>query len=189
MLKYCGRNVLLLWFNENKGSGKEFCYRLTGKDSLMFLHNFMFIIDILEKDYTGMHSKHLHIHAFLCLCLRDSVTLFSRINITDRQASMLKKHCSNFVRGYSLFFSVNPTIWTLGYVVPVHTMEMKGKYGLGLGLNSMERREAKHIEIARYCKNTAYLHGWEQVFRHEYTSLIWLREKGYTNTKSQIILH
>jgi hypothetical protein len=71
---------------------------------------------------------------------------------------MLKQHCPDFVRGYKLFFSVNPTIWTLGYVVPVHTVEMKGKYGLGLGLNSMEGREAKHIAIPSYCKNTAYLY-------------------------------
>lgn len=63
-------------------------------------------------------------------------------------------------------------------------MEMKGKYGLGLGLSSMEGREAKHIAIARYCKNTAYLHRWEQVFRHEYVSLIWLREKGYNITNN-----
>ena len=56
---------------------------------------------------------------------------------------------------------------------------MKGKYGMGLGLNSMEGREAKHIAISRYSHNTAYLHRWEQIFRHEYISLIWLREKGY----------
>lgn len=179
-------NKVIRWFNETNGTGKEFDYRFTGKDSRMFLHNFMFLIDILEKDSTGMHSKHLHIHAFLCLCLRDSVSLFSRINITDRQVSMLKQHCSDFVRGYTLFFSVNPTIWTLGYVVPVHTMEMKGKYGLGLGINSMEGREAKHIAISRYCKNTAYLYRWEQVFRHEYISLIWLREKGYNISNTSL---
>ena len=56
---------------------------------------------------------------------------------------------------------------------------MKTKYGLGLGLNSMEGREAKHIAIAKYCTNTAYLYRWEQVFRHEYISLIWLRQQGY----------
>ena len=50
---------------------------------------------------------------------------------------------------------------------------------MGLGLNSMEGREAKHIAISRYSHNTAYLHQREQIFRHEYISLIWLREKGY----------
>ena len=56
---------------------------------------------------------------------------------------------------------------------------MKGKYGFGLGLNSMEGREAKHIAIAQYARNTAYRQRWEQIFLHEYISLIWLCEKGY----------
>ena len=97
-------NKVIRWFNETKGNGKEFDYRFTGKDSRMFLHNFMFLIDILEKDSTGMQSKHLHIHSFLCLCLRDAVSLFSRVNITDGQVTNLKQHCSDFVRGYTLFF-------------------------------------------------------------------------------------
>ena len=54
---------------------------------------------------------------------------------------------------------------------------------MGLALNSMEGREAKHIAISRYCNNTNYKSRWEQVFMHEYVSLIYLREKGYNNTK------
>ena len=56
---------------------------------------------------------------------------------------------------------------------------MKGKYGMGLGLNSMEGREAKHVAISRHSHNTTYLYRWEQIFPHEYISLIWLCEKGY----------
>ena len=40
--------------------------------------------------------------------------------------------------------------------MPAHTKDMFGKYGLGLGLNSMEGREAKHVSIARYCRNTEF---------------------------------
>ena len=130
----------------------------------MFLHNFMFLIDLLEEKSTGMVSKQLHIHAYLCLC--DAVSLFTRINISDEEVSTLQQHCNSFFHGYCLFFSVNPTVWTLGHVVPFHTKEMKSKYGMGLGLNSMEGREAKHIAISRYCRNTAYLYRWEQIFRH-----------------------
>ena len=43
----------------------------------------------------------------------------------------------------------------------------------------MEGREAKHIAIATYARNTTYQQRWEQIFLHEYISLIWLREKGY----------
>ena len=176
---------VIRWFNETRGNGKAFKYRFTGKDSRMFLHNFMFLIDLVEEKTLGMQSKQLHIHAYLCLCLRNAVSLFSRINISDEEVSSLEQHCCSFFCGYSLFFSVNPTVWTLGHVVPLHTKEMKGKYGMGLGLNYMEEREAKHIAISRYSRNTAYLYRWEQIFRHEYISLIWLRKKGY-NTKVNV---
>ena len=105
----------------------------------------------------------------------------------DEEVSELKTHCRNFYCGYCLYLNVNPTVWSLGNVVPVHTEEMKKIYGLGLGLNSMEGRESKHIAIAKYCANTAFLYRWKQVFRHEYISLIRLRQQGYNakvNTKT-----
>ncbi|CAB4036926.1 Hypothetical predicted protein, partial [Paramuricea clavata] len=55
------------------------------------------------------------------------------------------------------FFAHHPTAWTLGLVVPVHAKEMEVRYGMGLALNSMEGREAKHISIARYCTDTILL--------------------------------
>jgi hypothetical protein len=170
---------IIRWYDENAVS--TFTYRFTGKDSQMFLHNFMFLIDVLENGVSGKAGELLHVHAYLCLCLRNAVSLFSRVNITDERVLELKQHSTNFYRGYWLFFKVNPTVWTLGCVVPAHTQEMKQCYGLGLGLNSMEGREAKHIAISKYCVNTVYAHRWEQVFHHEYISLIWLQAHGYTN--------
>jgi hypothetical protein len=49
----------------------------------------------------------------------------------------------------------------------------------------MEGREAKHIAISKYAAKTAYIYRWGQVFRHEYISLVWLREHGY-NTKVKV---
>jgi hypothetical protein len=43
----------------------------------------------------------------------------------------------------------------------------------------MEGREAKHIAISRYAKNSTYGNRWQLIFRHEYISIIWLRERGY----------
>lgn len=56
---------------------------------------------------------------------------------------------------------------------------MKGKYGLGLGPNSMEGREAKHVFVSKYSNNTMFYSCWEQIFLHEFASLLWLRGKGY----------
>jgi hypothetical protein len=71
----------------------------------------------------------------------------------------------------------------LGNIIPEHATDMKVKYGKGLALNSMEGREAKHISISRYSKNTNFKARWEQIFQHEYVSLVWLGENGYNFEK------
>ena len=113
------------WFNKTGRKGKDFDYRFTGKDSRLFLHNFMFLIDVLEQVSTGMGKKVLHIHAYLCLCLHECISLFSRVTISDKQVSRLEEQCTSFYRGYNLFFNINSTIWTLGYVIPSHRKNMK----------------------------------------------------------------
>ena len=42
----------------------------------MFLHNFMFLIDVLESDALGKATKLLYIHAYMCFCLGNTVSLF-----------------------------------------------------------------------------------------------------------------
>lgn len=54
----------------------------------------------------------------------------------------------------AIFFHVNPTVWTIGHIVPAHAQDMKRKYGLGLGLNSIEGREGKHVFVSKYSNNT-----------------------------------
>ncbi len=115
---------IVRWFNDTGGNGKDFDYRFTGKDSRMFVHNFMYIIDILEGAAKGERALFIiHIHAYLCLCLRDAVSLFSRVNMTDRQVSDLESFCKSYYRGNCLYFHVNPTVWSLGNVVPQHTRD------------------------------------------------------------------
>ncbi|XP_068748992.1 uncharacterized protein [Montipora capricornis] len=97
----------------------------------------------------GREVTILHVIAYICLCLRDCVSLFSRIEITDEQVSELKAICTRYFRANAIFFHVNPTVWTIGHIVPAHTQDMKSKYGLGLALNSVEGREAKHVFISK----------------------------------------
>ena len=73
---------IIRWYDDYGNCGKDFDYRFTGKDSRLFLYNFMFLVDLLEK-ITPDKSEILHIHAYICLCLRNAVSLFSRVNITD----------------------------------------------------------------------------------------------------------
>ena len=173
---------IVRWFSETKALGKGFDYRFTGKDSRMFLHNFMTLISCVLPSVvtTDKHFISLHVIAYLCLCLRDCVSLFNRYEISEDQIAELKTQCHNYFKLNQLFFdhAISPTVWHIGYVVPSHTEDMLGKYGFGLALNSMEGREAKHIAISKYSKNTSFKCRWEQVFQHEYVSLIWLRERG-----------
>lgn len=177
---------IIRWFNETKATGKEFDYRFTGRDSRFFLYNFMMLISCVEcpaKKDTRQEAI-LHVLAYICLCLRECVSLFTRVNISDDQVAEIKKHCNNYFRARCLFLNyVNPTVWTLGNVVPSHVCEMKEKYGMGLGINSMEGREAKHVFIHKYFANTSYQCRWQQIFRHEYVTLVWLRERGYNISK------
>ena len=112
----------------------------------------MFLIDVLEGVAKGQSALlTIHVHAYLCLCLRDAVSLFSRVKLTDQQVSDLKFICTSYYRGHCLYVNVNPTVWSLGNVVPQHAKEMKAKYGLGLGLNSMEGREEKTQSHFKVC--------------------------------------
>ena len=54
---------------------------------------------------------------------------------------------------------------------------------MGLGINIMEGREAKHVALAKFARNTHHSNRWHHMFKHEFISLVWLRENGYDTTK------
>ena len=57
---------IIRWFNETKAAGKDFDYRFTGRDSRMFLHNFMFLVDSLSHKFdTNSQKFKLHVFAFI----------------------------------------------------------------------------------------------------------------------------
>ena len=45
---------------------------------------------------------------------------------------------------------VNPTVWTIGYAIPYHNDHFFKESRYGLGFNSMQGREAKHIKLEKY---------------------------------------
>ena len=150
------------WFNDGGHKGKSFDFRFTGKESRGFLKYFMFLIaSVMSCVPAGSSSEfHLHVLCYLCLTLKDCVSLFSRVDITTKHVSELSVLCKRYFRTYVLFFGFHPTVWTINHVVPAHTKEMRDKYGMGLGLNSMEGKEAKHIAIKK-CEHTSYHFRWQ----------------------------
>ena len=148
---------IVRWFDETKGNRKHFEYRFAGKDSRGFLHNFMYLLRAIEcKSNSESQQFKLHVLAFTCLSLHDAVSLFCRFAIEQKHLDQLDKVCSDFFYSCALFLHVNPTVWALGHVVPVHMREIFTKYGVGLSINSMEGREAKHQAIARYAQNSTF---------------------------------
>ena len=118
---------------------------------------------------------------FVGVKLRDAVSLYSRVEINTEQLKNLQILCQQFFNVFYLFLDgINPTIWTVGVAIPHHTSQLKEKLGYGLGLNSMQGREAKHVKLARYVQNTCNVKKssrWWTVFRHEFVSMVWLRER------------
>ncbi|KAK2562638.1 hypothetical protein P5673_014329 [Acropora cervicornis] len=167
------------WFADDRTRNKQLEYRFTGKESRLFCHNFMSIVEgVTMDDDQQSHTFKLHVFAYTGINLRDAVSLFSRVTISSEQIQSLSEVCSNFFRASALFLSATPTSWTIGHIVPAHARQIHQSLGMGLGVNTMEGREAKHIALAKFTRNTQFSNRWLQVFRHEYVSLVWLRENG-----------
>ncbi|KAK2547134.1 hypothetical protein P5673_033100 [Acropora cervicornis] len=167
------------WFADDRTRNRQLEYRFTGKESRLFCHNFMSIVEgVTMDDDQQSHTFKLHVFAYTGINLRDAVALFSRVTISSEQIQSLSEICSNFFRATSLFLSPTPTSWTIDHIVPAHARQIHQSLGMGLGVNTMEGREAKHIALAKFTRNTQFSNRWLQVFRHEHVSLVWLRENG-----------
>ena len=178
----CLANKTKQWFNETQGSGAESHYRFTGKDSRCFCHNSMRLIKWLscESD-SRKESQTVLTLPYLGVRLRDCVSLFNRFEITLGQIGQLSIACHEYFKISSLLLpsSVNPTVWTLGHIVPAHCHQVLEKYGQGLGMVTMEGQEAKHIFPKKLSENTTYQNRWVEIIRHEYVTLIWLPQHGF----------
>ena len=103
---------IIRWFDESRSGGKDFDYRFTGKDSRLFLQHFMLLISCLENDVKQGTRQEiiLHIFAYICLTLRNCVSLFTRVVISDSQITELRQLCIKYFKAHCLFLKVNPTV-------------------------------------------------------------------------------
>ena len=116
--------------------------------------------------------------AFRCIQLRDAVSLFSRI-IVEKASEIdhLTKCRLRFFNAVSLLLShLTPTVWMVGYAIPRHFRLIHEKYGVELGINSMQGREAKHVSLQQYARHSNLSGRWKNVLKHDYISSIWLRK-------------
>ena len=112
--------------------------------------------------------------------VRDATANYSRVDVSKRHVEDLKGLGQNyFTANHLLLDGANPTVQTLGYAIPYHTSQLFETLGFGLGLNSMQGREAKQVKLAKYVEHTCNVKNsmrWWIVFRHEFVCLTWLRE-------------
>ena len=174
-------NAIFRWFREGRKGGASFTFRFTGEQTKRMCNGFCKLIKVVLEDMQANNPNNLkaYVLAFMAVNLRDAVSVFTRISDMNRELlSKLEIYCKNYFNAAALFVRVTVSVWTLGHVVPVHTRKLFDKYNTGLGLNTMQGREAKHQRLGAYCKNTTVKNRWHQVFRHEYMTLIWLREQN-----------
>ena len=136
---------------------KECMKCFTGLESKRFCWNFGLLIKVLLgiANIPSSIKVKLHALAFSALQLRDSGSLFSRVEISREQLVELESKCQLYFNTHALLLDgINPTTWTIGYAIPYSTQQLFKDSGFGLGLNSMQGREAKHIKLAAYVQNT-----------------------------------
>ena len=119
----------------------------------------MRLIRWLSGENDSEHQRTtLLVLAYIGLRLRDCVSLFNRFEISVEQLTPLSVAASKYYRVNALLLSssVNPTMWTIGHIIPAHTKIVHEKYGQGLGIVTMEGREAKHIALKKLIENTFF---------------------------------
>ena len=83
--------------------------------------------------------------AFIGLQLRHSISRFSQVTITEGVFQEIKDSSMWYFNACSLLLdSKTPTVWTIGHAIPYHTDLLYMKLGLGLDINTMQERVAKH---------------------------------------------
>ena len=170
------------WFDETQARQGDLQYRFTGKESRLFCHHFSKLLLILRQaGDSKKQTQTVLALLFIGIRLRDCCSIMNRFMVNKNQLEKLCSSCLEYYRANALFLhtSVNPTIWTIGHVVPDHAKQVHAKYGQGLLTVTMEGREAKHIALHRLSNNTTYQHRWYEIFRHEFIMLIWLPEQHY----------
>lgn len=84
----------------------------------------------------------------------------------------MQKSCQEYFICSSLFStSVTLSMWTVGFCAPYYSRSLFSAFRVGLGINTMQGREAKHQTLATYAEFSLPKERWEKVFLHEHMSL------------------
>ena len=100
----CLKKQLGKWILEDRPKDKDFSYRLTGKDSTLILHGFVFLVDTIKGDSEDpkLLMKFMFI-VFIAIKLRDCASKFSVYHITPPVVQELQEISHDYFAAVVLF--------------------------------------------------------------------------------------
>ena len=158
------------WFDETQGKSGDLQYRFTGEESRLFCHNFSRLLTFLRQEGDSQKQQQTVLTlAYVGLRLRDLCSIINRFEVEDTHLEQLPTLAQEYYRANALLLptSVNPTIWTIGHVVPAHARQVYEKYGQGLLTVTMDGREAKYIALQKLSANPTYQNRWDEILSHD----------------------
>ena len=111
------------WFDETQRKQADLQNRFTGKESRSFCHNFMRLIKVLSREGDSKKQRQMVLTlVYVGIRLRDCCLIFNRFEVQETDLTKLKSLAEECYRANAMFLptAVNPTIWTIGHVLPVH---------------------------------------------------------------------
>lgn len=129
------------WYEKTQGMKGDIQYRFTGKDSRLFCHNFMRLIKHLSiEEDSPKQRQTLFVLAYIGIRLRECCSIFNRQDVKEADLNRLEEAAKQYLYAHRLFlpYTVNPTMWTLGHVLPVHARQVYDTYQQGLLTVTME---------------------------------------------------
>ncbi|XP_047145027.1 uncharacterized protein LOC124818342 [Hydra vulgaris] len=155
-LKFLAKNIRKHYENESKKLNKLET-RLIGAQAIALAQYSFRLVDILQvANESSIEKLKRAALAKICESLRDAGVLINKFNFTsENYPAEVSKYCSTYFKLFSLFFpeSCQSTVWTMGYVVPYHALEIYKKYHVGYGVLSMQGKESSHSSIKQQLRN------------------------------------
>ena len=98
------KKQLAKWMLEDRSKDKDFSYRLTGKDSKLILHGFMYLVNAIKGDSDDPQLLiKLFFIVFIAIKLRDCASIFSMYHISQPAIDKLKGITRDYFTAVTLF--------------------------------------------------------------------------------------
>ena len=93
-----------------------------------------------------------------------------------------------FYLQFTVFFQCHLEHVDSGFMCPLSFLVLFQCFQVGLGINTMQGREAKHQKLGTYAEFSLPKERWEKVLLHEHMSLIWLWQNPHLVKYSKLKL-